>query len=98
MKMNACKVMTRIWKIDHHKDSKNCVTLSIVVPTTSDAVACSVNNAIRIKMSSPAYKLPKSRNASEMGLAIKPTNSNNRLNGINTGWLKGCKVSSLTKP
>ena len=52
-----------------------------------------------MKINSPAYKLPKSRNANEIGFAIKATVSNRRLTGIIALWLKrGCSVSSLTNP
>lgn len=63
----------------------NCAVPSVIVLINDDVVAFKVSKAIKININSPAYKLPKSRNAKEMGLAISPTNSNNKLNGMNSG-------------
>ena len=98
MNINACKVITRIWKIDQASANINCAEPKVTVLTSDDDAAFKVNKAIKIKINSPAYKLPNKRSANEIGLAIKPTNSSNRLKGINAGWLKGCNVSSLINP
>lgn len=58
----------RIWNIAHGTDNVHCRPNG--------------NIAIRIKIISPAYILPNKRNANEIGLEIKLTNSKNKLNGI----------------
>ena len=57
--------------MDQPKANKNCATPKVVVPASEDSAAFKVNRAINIKISSPAYKLPNSRSAREIGLAIK---------------------------
>ena len=55
MKMKACKVITRMWKIAQGTDSSHC--------------AQNGSSAIRMKIISPAYMLPNSRSARDTGLA-----------------------------
>ncbi len=60
--------------------------------------------AIRMKISSPAYRLPNSRRPSDTGLATSETSSSKRLGMKNTILpatlfeANGCPVSSLMKP
>lgn len=56
--------------MDHPKDKTNCVTAKLAVLIGAlDTLPCNVINAIKIKISSPAYKLPNNRSAKEIGLA-----------------------------
>ena len=96
MKINACKVITKIWKIDHASAKMNWAMPNAVEDRNVLADAFSVSKAIRININSPAYRLPNNRNANEIGFAIKLTDSRRKLNGIKNLLLKGCKVNSFT--
>ena len=73
-KINACRGMTSKWKIPQATCNKPA---GIIQPTPALKSA-----AIRIKIISPAYRLPNNRKPREKGLANKPTTYINRLNGI----------------
>ena len=86
IKINACNVITRIWKMDQANDNTNCARPNVTELVTEDEdAALSVSHAINIKISSPAYRFPNNRSDKEIGFAINPTNSNNKLKGINKG-------------
>ena len=90
MKMNACSVITRMWKIAQGTDRAHWIQNG--------------NNAIKMKINSPAYMLPKSRRANETGRARNVTNSRIKLTGINNAFatgllgLNGLSANSPTKP
>src|SRR5690606_26358231 len=90
MKMNACSVIIKMWKIAQGTDNAHWIQNG--------------NNAIRMKINSPAYMLPNSRRANETGRAEKVVNSNNKLNGIKSTLatalleLNGLSANSPTKP
>jgi len=73
--MNACNITIRIWNTAH----AHCNT-----PAKMPSPMPLLNNkAIKIKIISPAYKLPNKRSDKEIGLEISPTNSRKKLIGIN---------------
>ena len=96
IKINACSVIIRMWKIAQPSCNRP-PKIPIVMPALNIM-------AIRIKIISPAYMLPNSRNANDTGLAINDTNSRKKLTGINrtliTGFFdsNGCNVNSAVKP
>lgn len=51
--------------------------------------------AIRMKINSPAYKLPNNRSANETGFAKYSTKFNKILNGIKNTLSNGCNNNSL---
>ena len=65
---NACSVITKIWNTGHTKCSGNCI--KPIAP-------------IKMKINSPAYKLPNKRSANENGLETNAISSSNKLKGIN---------------
>ena len=75
VKMNACSVMTKIWKIAQTRCNG--------IPNAAIAILAEYITAMRIKINSPAYILPNKRNAREIGLASKVTVSRIKLTGIN---------------
>ena len=90
MKINACRTMIRIWKIDQPICNK---------PAGNSQPQPALNRAaIRINIISPAYMFPNSRKPRENGLASRPTTYMNKFTGINIQWLNGFMVSSLTNP
>ena len=53
-----------------------------VIPLISELVAAfKVNKAIKIKINSPAYKLPNNRKAKEMGFATRLTSLKQEIKG-----------------
>ena len=66
--MNAWRTITRIWKIAHGTDKVHW--------------AYKGNNAIKMKIISPAYKLPNNLKPLETGFANKDTPSKNKFIGI----------------
>ena len=93
MNIKACNVTIKIWKTAHPKWRGNCHT---------------PNNAIRIKINSPANMLPKSLKDNDSGFASNETASRIKLKVIIHGAamipgpLKvgaiGCSVNSARKP
>ena len=75
IKMKACNGITNKWNAAQIKCTGNC-QMPIVA-------------AIKIKISSPAYKLPNKRNANDKGLATSATTSRIKLNQYNHGVLNG---------
>ena len=90
MKMNACNVIIRIWKIAQGTDNAHCTQKG--------------SNAIKMKINSPAYMLPNSRSANEIGRAIKVTSSSKIFTGISKAFsngllgLNGLSANSAPKP
>ena len=72
IKINACSVITRMWKIAQGTDNAHWIQNG--------------NNAIKMKINSPAYMLPNSRRANETGRARKVTNSKTKFTGINNAF------------
>ena len=73
--MNACNVITKIWKIAQARCNG--------IPNAAMATFAEYITAIRIKINSPAYILPKRRKAREIGFANKVTVSRIKFTGIN---------------
>ena len=82
--LNACKGITSKWNAAQIKCRGSCHRP--IVP------------AIRMKISSPAYKLPNRRSDNDSGLASSDTNSKTKLNQYNQGVLNGWAYSSFKKP
>ena len=67
MNTNACSTITKMWNTAQIKCNGSCIK-----PTAP----------IKMKINSPAYKLPNKRSANENGLATKAIVSSNKLHGI----------------
>ena len=65
MNKNACNVITRIWNTAQTKCNGSCI--KPIAP-------------IKMKINSPAYKLPNKRSANENGLETSAISSSNKLN------------------
>ena len=77
--------MTRMWNIDHPNANTRCVAVNAPCVAVIGHVRFNDNSDNKIKINSPAYKLPKSRKANDTGFANNPTLSKTKLNGIMTG-------------